>query len=45
MGGWAKSFRNQLGRVLGMEVKLAQAQCVKSVKDQGCQKEPPEEKA
>ena len=38
--GWAKSFGNQLGRALGGEVKLARAQSVKSVRDEGCQTAP-----
>ena len=40
MEGWAESFGNQLGKALGREVKLARAQSVKSVRDEGCQTAP-----
>ena len=33
---WAISFGNQLGRALGTEMKLARAENVKSVRDEGC---------
>ena len=35
--GWAGSFRNQLARALGREVKLQLAQRGKSVRGEGCQ--------
>ena len=38
--GWAESFENQLGRALGREVKLARAQSVKRVQEEGCQTAP-----
>ena len=38
--GWAESFGIQLERALGREVKLAQAQSVKSVSNEGCHKAP-----
>ena len=38
--GWAESFGNQLGKALGREVKLARAQSIKSVRDEGCQTAP-----
>ena len=34
---WTESFEHQLERTLSREVKLAQAQNVKSVRDEGCQ--------
>ena len=38
--GWAESFGNQLEKALGREVKLARAQCAKSVREEGCQAAP-----
>ena len=35
--GWAESFGSQLEKALGREVKLAPAQSVKSVRDEGCE--------
>ena len=35
--GWAESFGNQLGKAFGREVKLARAQSVKNVRDEGYQ--------
>ena len=38
--GWAELFEHQLGRALRREVKLARAQSVKSVRNEGCQTDP-----
>ena len=38
--GWAESFEHQLRRAFGREVKLMQAQSVKSVRDEDCQTAP-----
>ena len=37
---WDESFGNHLGKAHGREVKLARAQSVKSVRDEGCQTAP-----
>ena len=38
--GWAELFGNQLRRALGRKEKLARAQRVKRVWDEGCQRVP-----